>query len=119
MNRTLMFGIAIFLAVVGFALLGGQDSAVQAGGCHGCSGGCWGCSGGCSGGCYGCHGGWGCHGCSGGCHGGRGCHGCSGGCSGGAVDSPSAGVPYRAARAESAVKAEQKPLGFRSVSFSR
>jgi len=97
MNRTLVLGIAIFLAVVGIALFGGQTTEAVAGhgchGCHGCSGcagysacsGCHSCSGFCHGGflrrifrCHGCHG---CSGCYGSCHGG--CYG--GGCAGGEV----------------------------------
>ena len=38
MNRTLALGIAIFLAVVGIALMGGQSQAVAGHGCHGCDG---------------------------------------------------------------------------------
>jgi len=37
MNRVLVFGIAIFFAVVGIALLGGDSKAVAGHGCHGCS----------------------------------------------------------------------------------
>lgn len=70
MNRALIFGIAIFFAVVGIALLGADNSAVAGHGCNGCNG--------CSG--------YDCGGCHGGCHGGglfhrlrnRGCHGCHG-----------------------------------------
>lgn len=100
MNRTLIFGIATFFALVGIALLGGENKAVAGHGCHGCDGG--GCDGGgCHGGglfdhgCHGCHGGLLSglfdHGCHGGCHGGGllsglfGCHGdygCHGGCHG-------------------------------------
>lgn len=48
MNRALLFGIAMFFAVVGIALVGGEKSVAVAGhGCHGCSG----CDGGCDGGC--------------------------------------------------------------------
>lgn len=47
MNRALVFGIAIFFAVVGIALLGGENNVAMAGhGCHGCAG-----DGGCDGGC--------------------------------------------------------------------
>ena len=50
MNRALVFGIAIFFAVVGIALVGGEKNVAVAGhGCHGCSG----CDGGCDGGCSG------------------------------------------------------------------
>jgi hypothetical protein len=51
MNRTLVFGIAIFFAVVGIALLGGDNAAVAGHGCHGCDG-----YAACDGG--GCFGGW-------------------------------------------------------------
>src|SRR5438045_3077377 len=55
MNRALIFAIAIFFAVVGIALLGGDSNKVLAGhGCHCSCGGCGGCDGGC-GGCGGCH----------------------------------------------------------------
>jgi hypothetical protein len=43
MNRALVFGIAMFFAVVGIALVGGEKSSAVAGlGCHGCGGGCGG-----------------------------------------------------------------------------
>ena len=39
MNRALVFGIAMFFAVVGIALVGGEKSSAVAGlGCHGCGG---------------------------------------------------------------------------------
>ncbi|HEX5444430.1 MAG TPA: hypothetical protein VFW87_11395 [Pirellulales bacterium] len=44
MNRALVFGIAIFFAVVGIALMGG-DNKVLAGHGHGGGGGCMGCDG--------------------------------------------------------------------------
>lgn len=60
MNRALVFGIAIFFAVVGIALLGGENNKVLAGhGCHcACSGDCGGCHDDCGG----------CGGCSSACH---------------------------------------------------
>ena len=76
MNRIVIFGLAVFFAIVGIALVGG-DSKVMAFGHHGC--------------CNGCNGG-GCHSrCHGGCHARHGCHqrchgrcnGCNGGCNGG------------------------------------
>jgi hypothetical protein len=79
MNRVLLLGVAVFLAVVGIALLGtGVDTAQAGHGCCGCCGGCGGCSG-CYGGCGGCYGGCGGYGgsCSG-CGGGYGCGGCGG-----------------------------------------
>ena len=75
MNRVLVFGVGLFLAMLSVALLQQEKSAYaghRGGGCSGSS--CCGCSGG---GSYGCDGG-----CSGGC---SGCYGCSGGCSGGSV----------------------------------
>lgn len=50
MNRVLVLGIAMFFAVVGIALVGGEKSSAVAGlGCHGCNG----CGGGlCSGGLF-------------------------------------------------------------------
>src|SRR5436305_12791737 len=82
MNRIVVFGVAIFFALVGIALMGGESKAsafILGGGC-GCSGG--GCHHRCHGRCHGggharCHGG-----CHARCHG-R-CHGrCNGGCNGG------------------------------------
>lgn len=78
MNRVVLMGVAVFLAVVGIGLLGaGADTALAGHGCCGCCGGCYGgCHGGCGGyggGCCGCHGGgYGCGGCYGGCYGGHG-----------------------------------------------
>lgn len=74
MNRKLLFCIAVFVAVVGLAVLNG-DKAAQAG--HGCNGSHASCAG-----CAGCH----AEGsCAGACHGRvvrpfryRGCHGCNG-----------------------------------------
>ena len=74
MNRIVVFGLAIFFAIVGIALLGGNDKAMAFGHrCGGCNGGA--CNGGCNGGCHHrqrCH-----HRCHGRCHG-----GCNGGCNG-------------------------------------
>ncbi len=97
MNRTLLFGVSVFLALVGISLMGGSRQAVAGFGWRGCHGfhgcyggyvsdcrGCWGrgyyvgsnCYG-----CHGCNGCYGCHGCNGcdGCFGCQGCHGCHGG----------------------------------------
>ena len=70
MNRIVVLGVAMFFALVGIALVGGENKASAVlsvaspvFGCGGCDG-CGGCNGG------GCHGG--CNG--GGCHRGR-CHG--------------------------------------------
>jgi hypothetical protein len=101
MNRIVVFGLAMFFALVGIALLGGENKASAfifgggyGGGCA-CNGG--GCHGGhgCHGRCHGrdrCHGRNRCHGrhrCHGGCNGG-GCYGggCHGGCGGGYVQAP-------------------------------
>src|SRR6185369_16267568 len=66
MNRILILGIAMFIAIVGIALVGGEKVAVAGHGCHGCC-----CGGDCCGGggecCGGCH----CHG-----HRRHRCHGC-------------------------------------------
>jgi hypothetical protein len=96
MNRVLLTGVAIFLAFVGIALVGGDNQAVAGHGCHGC-GGCYGvvtCDG-CSGfvacrGVVACHGAPICGGCYAPCSGvvvaprramlhqrWHGCHGCS------------------------------------------
>lgn len=57
MNRFVVFGIAMFFAIVGIALLG-ADNKADAGqrccgcagaSCAGCDGGCYGCAGGCGG----------------------------------------------------------------------
>ncbi|MFV1965090.1 MAG: hypothetical protein ACC628_06675 [Pirellulaceae bacterium] len=63
MNRAVVLGIAIFFAVVGIALLGGENQAVAGHGCHGCYGGVV-CDGGyaCGGYAYGGCGGLACHG---------------------------------------------------------
>lgn len=53
MNRALLFGIAIFFAVVGIALIGGESKVLAGHGCCGCS--CGGCGGGHHG-CCGCGG---------------------------------------------------------------
>jgi len=70
MNRIVILGLAVFFAIVGIALIGG-DSKAMAFGHRGCCNGC-----------NGCHGGHGCHSrCHGGCH--SRCHGrCHGGCNG-------------------------------------
>jgi hypothetical protein len=102
MNRIVVLGVALFFALVGIALVGGENKAsafgflrLGGGGGYGC------CGGGCCGGghhnrCHSrCHGGGGC--CNGGgccssschgghhrrCHGGGGCCGGYGGCCGG------------------------------------
>src|SRR5438067_8041492 len=100
MNRIVIFGLAVFFAIVGIALIGG-DSKVMAFGHHGCCNGCNG--GGCHGGCHArCHGGCHhrCHGrCHGGCNGGScGGGGCGGGgcCGGGGYASPEKQAPMPA-----------------------
>ena len=111
MNRTLMFGIFVFLAVVAVGLMGEgvTTQTAQAGHCCGyCHGGCYGCSG--------------CHGCWGGCHGCWGCHGCSGccGCYGGGEvvpDSPSGDAPPPPPSASR--EYSRQPFGFRKATFRR
>jgi hypothetical protein len=77
MNRIVVLGLALFFALVGIALIGGDSKAVAFG--HRC-GGCNGCASSCHGG-HRCHGGGGCHSR---CHGRHRCHGgCNGGCNGG------------------------------------
>src|SRR5688572_30686823 len=82
MNRIVVLGLALFFALVGIALVGGDSKALafghRCGGCHGCNGGCHGgCHSSCHGGCHRRH-----HRCHGRCHGG--CNGgCHGGCNGG------------------------------------
>ena len=62
MNRhALILGIAIFVAIVGLSVLGGENQAMAGHGCQGCGGcsacdGCYGCSGYACGGCDGCGG---------------------------------------------------------------
>jgi hypothetical protein len=38
MNRTILFGVAIFFAFVAIALIGGDAQVIAGHGCHGCSG---------------------------------------------------------------------------------
>jgi hypothetical protein len=113
MNRALIFGITIFLAVVGLALVstGTGTSTAEAGRCCGCHGG------------DGCHGG-----CFGGCHGLFHRHSCCGapapGCCGSgdhAGPPPVDGGGKKAPPPPPPVtpKAERAPLGFRTVSFQR
>lgn len=50
MNRILVLGVAMFFALVGLAMVGGESQAVAGHGCNGCKGvGCVGDSGGCAG----------------------------------------------------------------------
>lgn len=109
MNRTLLLGVAIFLAIIGIALMGGGEQSALAGhGCHGC---------------HGAHGGHGCagpvHGCCGVRHHRCGCHG-----GGAAPDAgpPAAGDDVPAPPAEGGAKEtsyQRTPLAFRKVSFRR
>jgi hypothetical protein len=123
MNRVVLLGVAVFLAVVGIALLGtGADSALAGHGCCGCCGGCD-CGGYCD-----CGGGYGCHGCNGGygCHGGGGCHGCHGGY---AYNGHGHANGYAAARRAPAQNApapvvasrsyQRQPASFRRIAFRR
>jgi hypothetical protein len=82
MNRTVLLGIAIFFAVVGIALLGGEQQAVAGHGCNSyCDCSSYGCDGACDG-ASSCHGRQGLFARLRARHGGRGCHG-NGGCNGG------------------------------------
>src|SRR3954467_8290865 len=79
MNRTLVLGIAAFVAVVGLALVGSEKTAVAGRhhGCNGCScGGASDCGGGAAA----------CCGCAGPRHHRPRCGGCDGGCAGAAAD---------------------------------
>ena len=124
MNRVVLLGIAVFLAIVGIALLGtGADSALAGHGCCGCcggGGGCYGdCGGGYGGGCHGCHGGGGY-----GCHGGGGCGGCGGYAYNGGHGGSYAAVrraPTPTAPAPALVERsyQRQPASFRRISFRR
>ena len=125
MNRALVFGITLFLAVVGFALLStGTGSTAQAG--H-CCGSCHGCGGGCHGGLFHHH--HGCCGCQGytSCCGAApvcGCCGTSEGAGAGPPPPPPSGgggkaPPPPPPTGDGKSKAELAPLGFRTVSFQR
>ena len=146
-RRALILGIAIFVAIVGMSLLGGEKRAMAGHGCHGCGGcsACYGCDGcvGCAGccgvvkGCHGCHGYARCRGrrhvrrC-------RGCRGCAGyvsccGCNGevyeggdhiqkgGDAPAPSTDAAQKVDSTQKVVSAsfERAPLVFRQVSFRR
>lgn len=138
MNRIVVFGFAMFLAIVGIALLGGENSAVAGHGCNGCS--CdGGCDGGCDSSCGGCHGGLlsrlhkrcgGCHGCGGGllsrlrsrcckptCCEPAPCCGCDGG---EAAEVEVDEVPEAPAEGDAAdASFDRAPVAFRKVSFRR
>lgn len=143
MNRVLVFGIAMFLAFVGFALVGGDDAAYAGHGCHGCNGCASACDGGCYDSCYSA-----CD-CSGRRHGllhrlkaRRACHGCysAPSCCGvevapaccGAVEvpaccgtviegeaAPAVEGEEAAAPAPETTSIERRPVGFRMVHFRR
>ena len=136
MNRMVVFGVAMFLAIVGIALLGGQNSATAGHGCPGCNGellgGCHGDLGDLLDGCHGallggCNGG----GLLGGCNGGGllgGCHGiadCLLGCDSdddeadeAEEDSAEDDVPDEPA--DAAVNGwDRAPVAFQKVSFRR
>ncbi|MGD9645925.1 MAG: hypothetical protein AB7U73_09440 [Pirellulales bacterium] len=134
MNRTLAFGLAIFLAVVGIALLGGEQKA-SAGHCHGCCacdcGGDDCCSSSCSScrchRCFRCHR---CHRCHRRCHRCHSCHSCHNGCSSCSHSDCCGGEPAEEGGEEEAEPtptedggdtpaASRTPFGFRQVSFRR
>ena len=127
MNRTLLFGIALFLGVVAYGLTGAEKQAEAGRRCHGCNGcsaaaDCGGdCSADCNGGCHKkrcCHR----ERCHGRCH--RRCH-CSSDCGGsdcggsdcGGAAEPAKDAPKDAPKSTSIE--ENAPLAFRSVSFVR
>ena len=114
MNRALVLGIAIFVAVIGIALVGGESQAVAGHGCNGCDCDCGGCA--CD-----------CGGRRSRCCGRRQrrnkCCGCSApandccapaacGCAGGAIE-------YQEAAPEEAPAAPAAPASFTRVSFVR
>jgi hypothetical protein len=126
MNRVVLLGVAVFLAIVGIALLGGGSNTALAGhGCCGCCGGGCDCGGWCGGGCGGCHGGYGCHGGGHGCHGGYGCHGGCGGYAshgGGYANGYAVAPAPRQTRPATVVvrrSYQRQPAGFRRISFRR
>ncbi len=137
MNRKLALTIAIFLAVVGIAMLAGENTAMARGscGCHcapACDAGCHGCNA-CNA-CHSCHrqgllarlrarraarrccrkACHGCHGCHASCHGCNACHGCSGGGEAAEEAAPEAEAP-----APEDAAAVRTPFGFRQVTFRR
>jgi len=127
MNRTLLFGIALFLGVVAYGLTGAEKQAEAGRRCHGCNGcsaaaDCGGAAD-CNGGCHKsrchrerCHGR--CHRrCNGDC-GGSDCGGndCGGSDCGGSAE-PAKDAPKDAPKSTSIE--ENAPLAFRSVSFVR
>lgn len=122
MNRALIFGIAIFCALVGLALLGTDNTAMAGHGCCGCHGGCGGCNGN-SHGCCGCHGYQEPVAC--GCCGESYSNGHGNGHGGAPADAPGAEpppalIPMGGAPPAPAPSAYRRaPAGFRTVSFRR
>ena len=133
MNRALFLGIAMFFAIVGLALVGG-DNVAQAGRGCGCARSCEGGSAGCHRGgkrmkCDGCRGRRDCKGCRGckgrrdckghrGCKGRRGCRGCCGTANGDAGNGDADnGVPEAPEAASRSF--QRSPVAFRKVSFRR
>src|ERR1044071_8962832 len=96
MNRILILGVAMFIAIVGIALVGGEKVAVAGHGCHGCC---------CGGDC-----------CGGGCCGGDCC--CCGGEAAPAAGSDKGSAPPPPAPMTS-IKSDRAPFAFSSVSFRR
>jgi len=129
MNRTLFFGIALFLAVVGYGLTGAEKQAEAGRRCHGCNGCAADCAGDCgaadcNGRCHRdrchrerchrerCHR---CHRRCNRCNGDNGCNGCNGDCGGEAA--PAKDAPKEAPK-ETSIE-DNAPLAFRAVSFVR
>jgi hypothetical protein len=124
MNRVLTIGIAVFFAIVGLALLGGENKAQAGHGCHGCDG-CHACDGCHSRRCDGCHSRR--ERCHGRCHGCDGCH-ASHGCCGGSPakaddgkkkDGDKGKAPEGGDKDKKAASVERTPMSYYTVSFRR
>ena len=116
MNRVVIVGIAMFVAIVGLTLLSGENEAQAGHGCHGCHG---------DHDCHGCFGLFkGCHGIAAGCCGAP--VGCCGDADGGAVhdedtvteDGEDAADDVPEAPPEAA-SLDRAPTAFRTISFRR
>lgn len=126
MNHKLFFLVAVFVALVGIAMMTADTEAGHRNrgncccesscySCHSCYSSCYGCSG-CHGGYY--HGCSGCHGCHGGYY-----HGCSG-CYGGhysysAAPVQTATVVTKTETAQATPVASRAQFGFRTAQFVR
>jgi len=115
MNRFVVLGVALFIAIVGMALIGADNTAEAGHGCHEC------------GGCGGCLGLLGCYGC-GGCAAPSccapappSCCGCAGagGNEGEKIIEDGAGDDVPEAPPEAEASFDRAPTAFRTVSFRR